>query len=138
MTVPSEDNPNVEAQGRDDFDQTTSVPGNSARDEDHRPTASDSDSSQDELSLSHLAKDGSYKTDRPDDNDDDDEIADRSVTIIGAQESPFGRYEILDELGRGGFGIVHLAFDPVLRRKVAIKAPQGESACRQGEGRVPS
>jgi len=33
----------------------------------------------------------------------------------------FGRYRILRELGRGAMGVVHLAEDPVLGRKLAIK-----------------
>ena len=37
-----------------------------------------------------------------------------------------GRFSIVRELGRGGFGIVFLAFDPVLRRELAIKVPRPE------------
>ena len=32
-----------------------------------------------------------------------------------------GRYEIVEELGRGGFGLVYRAFDPTVNRSVAIK-----------------
>jgi serine/threonine-protein kinase len=32
-----------------------------------------------------------------------------------------GRYEIRRELGRGGMATVYLAFDPRIRRQVAIK-----------------
>jgi tetratricopeptide (TPR) repeat protein len=35
-----------------------------------------------------------------------------------------GRFEIRRELGRGGFGIVYLAHDPLLKRDVALKVPR--------------
>ena len=38
----------------------------------------------------------------------------------------FGRFSIVRELGRGGFGIVFLAEDTVLGRRVALKVPRPE------------
>jgi eukaryotic-like serine/threonine-protein kinase len=36
-------------------------------------------------------------------------------------DQTFGRYEIIDELGRGGMAVVYLAHDPYVKRQVAIK-----------------
>ncbi len=33
----------------------------------------------------------------------------------------FGKYEVIKEIGKGAMGVVYLAFDPVIERKVAIK-----------------
>jgi serine/threonine protein kinase len=41
--------------------------------------------------------------------------------VAGARMGKLGRYEVLNELGKGAMGIVYLAKDPVIGRMVAIK-----------------
>ena len=44
----------------------------------------------------------------------------------GSEITRFGRFEVRRELGRGAYGVVFLAFDPKLRRQVALKLPRPE------------
>jgi serine/threonine protein kinase/formylglycine-generating enzyme required for sulfatase activity/Leucine-rich repeat (LRR) protein len=62
-------------------------------------------------------------------NNSDDEFEELSFLASSARPDSLGRigkYEVLQVLGKGGFGIVFRAFDEVLQRIVAIKvlAPQ--------------
>ena len=43
---------------------------------------------------------------------------------IGGGSSRLGRFRVVRELGRGGFGVVYLADDPTLGRQVAVKVPR--------------
>ena len=47
--------------------------------------------------------------------------------LDGLLPKKFGRYEVRERLGRGGFGIVFLAHDPSLNRPVALKVPRPSS-----------
>lgn len=45
-------------------------------------------------------------------------------THVAPQRARLGRFTIAKEIGRGGFGIVYLAVDDALKRKVALKIPR--------------
>jgi eukaryotic-like serine/threonine-protein kinase len=53
----------------------------------------------------------------------------RRLDPLVAQAPPtsLGRFQFLRELGRGGHGVVFLAFDTQLRRRVALKVPRPEA-----------
>ncbi|MEM9402174.1 MAG: HDOD domain-containing protein [Pseudomonadota bacterium] len=44
-----------------------------------------------------------------------------SRTVTHQEENRFGRFQIQSELGKGSQGVVYLAYDPSLKRRVAIK-----------------
>ena len=51
-----------------------------------------------------------------------------------ARGATIGRYTIIRRLGAGGMGVVYLAFDPELDRRVAVKLLQTDAASAGSEG----
>src|SRR5438045_379616 len=57
----------------------------------------------------------------------DGDLAAGAFSTLFTPPTTIGRFVIRRELGRGGHGVVFLAFDPVLKREVAVKVPRPEA-----------
>ena len=55
------------------------------------------------------------------------EPAQRDESDRNAAPTVFGRFRVIKEVGRGGFGVVFLAIDPELNRPIALKLPLADS-----------
>lgn len=56
-----------------------------------------------------------------------------SIQFVNSPPPKIDRYEIDAQLGKGGFGHVYKAYDPKLKRFVAIKVPRWDRPLRQEE-----
>lgn len=55
----------------------------------------------------------------------DRELRGESTESSATKRRKLGRYELIEQIGQGAFGVVWKAWDPHLRREVAIKLPRG-------------